>query len=88
MVAYHSGTVQRFGVGEHVNVLNVDFRDFISAREAADLMGVNVAYLQRLRQGKFLLPAGKVGNANVYRRRDIERYIEAHPHLGKSVATR
>jgi hypothetical protein len=67
-----------------MNVIDVNFRDFISAAQAAEMMGVRIYYLHRLNTAGWLKPAGKIGSANVYRRRDIERYIEAHPRLGRN----
>ena len=65
-----------------MNVVRINFRDFVSARQAAEMMNVAIDYLWRLRSLGALVPAGKVGNANVYRRMDVERYIAAHPNLG------
>lgn len=65
-----------------MNVVSVDFRNFISSRQAADMMGINMHYLQRLKQLGALTPVHKVGQVNFYRKVDVVRYMESHPNLG------
>lgn len=61
-------------------------KDWLESHQVAGLMGCSVNYVYRLRTGGFLLPAARVGRTPLYRRRDVERYIETHPKLGQQVA--
>lgn len=62
---------------------------WLTSAEAAQMMGCSVGYLHRLNHLGALTPI-RVGTRFImYRRRDIERYIETHPRLGlgRSAAT-
>jgi hypothetical protein len=65
-----------------MNVVTMNFRDYVTGPQAAAMMGVNMQYMYRLRQLKVLMPAGKTGFVNMYRKRDVERYMDSHPLLG------
>ena len=65
------------------NIIRLD-GSWVTSREAADMMGVSLQYMYRLKELQVVSPVS-VGGRNMYRRRDIERYIESHPRLGKAV---
>lgn len=57
---------------------------WVTSREAAEMMGVSLQYMYRLKELGKLSPVN-VGGRNMYRRLEIERYIDSHPLLGKAV---
>jgi hypothetical protein len=61
---------------------------YLTASQAAKLMGCDVGYLYRLKLAGWLMPVTKVGQALVYRRADIENYILTHPRLGRKSAAK
>lgn len=65
-------------------LIRLDLREWITSAEAAEMMGCSVKYMPRLKYLGVLHPV-KVSNRLMFRKREIERYIESHPRLGKAV---
>lgn len=60
----------------------LNLRDWLTSREAAIMMGCSIEYMHRLNYLGALHPE-KVGSTCMYRKVEIERYIETHPQLNR-----
>lgn len=60
----------------------VEISGWVTAEQAAKLMGCTVRYLYRIKK---FLPPSRIGRALLYRQDDIERYIEEHPRLSRAI---
>ncbi len=60
----------------------VELSGWMTAQQAADLLGCNVRYLYRIRR---YLPPSRVGRALLYRREAVEKYGLEHPNLGRMI---
>lgn len=60
----------------------IELSGYISADQAAKLMGVSRKYLYRIQQ---YLPPYRVGRSLLYRQEDVERYVETHPRLSRAI---
>jgi excisionase family DNA binding protein len=62
----------------------IELTGWISAEQAADLLGCSVKYIYRIRK---YLPPERIGRTLLYRRDAVERYALMHPNLGRMIRT-